>query len=211
MSFILEALKKSEKQQQKKNGQVVRTVYEPVPAKRFRSRSLAVILLVLLFVNGVVLLWLFSPWQTTTPVGTAAKTPSSAQNHQLPQAETKGSATLQQPVENNRLMAEKIASQAVKATSPQAVVPLPVTRSEKKVYLFSQLPLAVQKRIPTLKMSLHAYNREQSSASLIQLNDRILREGDQVTDHIRLEQITADGAVLRYDGYRFLLTRRGHK
>ena len=211
MSFILEALKKSEKQQQKKNGQVVRTVYEPVPAKRLRSRSLAVILLVLLLVNGAVLLWFFSPWQTTSPAGPAVKTPSSVQNHQLTQAETKGSAPLQQTVKNNRPMVEKTSPQAVKATSPQAVMPLPVTRSEKKVYLFSQLPLAVQKRIPTLKMSLHAFNREQASASLIQLNDRILREGDQVTDHIRLEQITADGAVLRYDGYRFLLTRRGHK
>ncbi len=41
--------------------------------------------------------------------------------------------------------------------------------------------------------------------------DRILREGDKVTDTIRLEKITADGIILRYDGYRFLLPRRGNR
>jgi len=203
MSFILEALKKSEKQQQKKNGKVVRTVYEPAPAKRFRPRSLGVIFLVLLVVNSLVLLWFFSPWKTSTPVERATKTALEVQPTSPSKTKTANLDMVPQTEEKNRSKTKVAASQTVK--------PLPVTRSEKKIYLLTQLPASIQQRLPTLKMSLHAFNREQPSASLIQLNDHILREGDRVTDSIMLEKITADGAILRYDGYRFLLSRRGYK
>ena len=59
-------------------------------------------------------------------------------------------------------------------------------------------------------MSLHAYNRDDATASMVQLNDRIMREKEMVTANISFEQITSDGVVLRYDGYRFLVPRRGN-
>ena len=87
---------------------------------------------------------------------------------------------------------------------------LPVPRSEKKIYRFDQLPVSIQKQIPTLRMSLHAYNRDDATASMVQLNDRMMHEKEMVNANISLEQITAEGVVLRYDGYRFLLPRRGN-
>ena len=39
---------------------------------------------------------------------------------------------------------------------------------------------------------------------LVGINDRTLREGDSVEPGLVLEQITPDGMVLSYKGYRFL-------
>ena len=119
------------------------------------------------------------------------------------------------PIEKKILAESAIDQQQTAVVQPQTAVvqpqsevnSLPVPRNEKKVYSFSQLPISIQRRIPTMKMSLHAYNRENPSASLVQLNGHILREGEMVTDQIRLDKITAEGGVLHYDGYRFLLPR----
>ena len=203
MSFILEALKKSEKQQQKKNGHVVRTVYEPVPGKKRTSRLRGIGFLVLLLMNVSLLAWFFSPWQPAKPFA------ESKQQVVLDRKRTEAVDNTM-PATLPASDAETGHSQIVPARSQQPVKSLPVPRNDNKVYLLSQLPLSIQKRLPTLKMSLHAFNRDQPGASLVQLNDRILREGDRVTDRLRLEKITADGIILHYDGYHFLLPRRGN-
>lgn len=209
MSFILEALKKSEKQQQKKKGQVVRTVHEPAPGKRGPSRFRGIGFLILLLVNIAVLLWFFSPQSVPLSTESKEQTVSAPRKNVVTDHAIPAAASV--PVRQVDRVSEPRSLQPVPTKSQQAVKSLPVPRNEKKVYLLSQLPLSIQKRLPTLKMSLHAFNRDQPSASLVQLNDHILREGDSVTDRIRLEKITADGVVLHYDGYRFLLPRRGNK
>ncbi|MBN1957213.1 MAG: general secretion pathway protein GspB [Desulfuromonadales bacterium] len=87
---------------------------------------------------------------------------------------------------------------------------LPVPRNDRHIYAFQQLPPAIRQQLPVLRMALHAYNRADHRASLIQINNQIYREGDVIDRTLAVEQITEDGAVLRYDGYRFLLPRRGN-
>lgn len=204
MSFILEALKKSENRRRRKSGQNPRTILEPSPRNNVRSRVWVLVILALLLVNAALLIWFFGSWQQ-----------SSSQTVEILSAETT-------PVQTD--ITESVGPQPFfpstqKNTAPVSVVTqkqiavataLPVPRNENKIYSFGQLPVAIKKQIPPLQMSLHAYNRDDASASLVQLNDLIMREGDMVADNIHLEQITADGAVLRYDGYRFLLGRRGN-
>jgi len=210
MSFILEALKKSEKQQQKKNGQVVRTVHEPAPGKKVPSRFRGIGFLVLLLVNIAALLWFFSPWQPVTPL-TESKEQVMSDSRKSAEVDHAIPTAVSTPVKQGSQSTKMRSLQPSPTQSQLRVASLPVPRNEKKVYLLSQLPLSIQKRLPSLKMSLHAFNRDQASASLVQLNDSILREGDDVTDRIRIEKITADGVVLHYDGYHFLLPRRGNK
>jgi hypothetical protein len=45
---------------------------------------------------------------------------------------------------------------------------------------------------------------------MVQLNNQMMHEKEMVNPDISLEQITAEGVVLHYDGYRFLLPRRGN-
>ncbi len=189
MSFILEALKKSENKRRRKSGQASPSILDLSPRKNDRSRSWIVGVLLLLLINAVILVWFFGSWEQPVeqPQEIAPVVTSSTQ------------ADL--PKKDNAPIVVEQKQATIKA--------LPLPRNEKKIYHFEQLPVTIQGQIPSLKMSLHAYNRDDATASLVQLNDQILREGDSVTDQIRLELITADGAVLRYDGYRFLLPRRG--
>ncbi len=206
MSFILEALKKSESKQQKKSGQTVRTIYEPAPSRRKLFRLWGLGFFVLLIFNGVLLLWFFGPWQQSSQPNLSPTVTRT--NYDT--AKISPSRPAAAPVEKEVVSVPPTDRQKpVEVTQGSDVASLPVPRSEKKIYSFSQLPAAIQRRIPPLKMSLHAYNRDNPASSMVQLNDHILHEGDTVTDKIRLEKITADGVVLHYDGYRFLFPRRG--
>lgn len=76
---------------------------------------------------------------------------------------------------------------------------------EQPIVRFSELPVEVQMEIPKLQITVHAYSpvpRER----LVGINDLLLREGGSVSPDLKLEQITPDGMVMTYKGYRF---RRG--
>ncbi|MDX2480804.1 MAG: general secretion pathway protein GspB [Desulfuromusa sp.] len=200
MSFILEALKKSENKRRKKSGQISRTIHEPSPRNNTKSRLWVLGILLLLVVNAVLLLWFFGPSKQPDLAVDTAQVEADMGQFTLPQPAT--STTQNDAGQLSVLTQNQHQDEAVKA--------LQVPRNDKQVYRLGQLPISIQKQIPTLQMSLHAYNRDDASASMVQLNDRIMREGDRVTDNMNLEKIEADGIVLRYDGYRIFLPRRGN-
>ncbi len=201
MSFILEALKKSENKHRRNGRQNPRTIHEPMPRNKGRSRFWIFGILLLLTVNAAFLLWFFTPWQKSPALQSTEVLSTDTQQMKI----TSPPSQVIVPAEQSH-----VAPKPVKPKKQPAVQALPVPRNDKQVYSFGQLPVSIQKKIPPLQMSLHAYNRADGSASLVQLNDRIMREGDAINDNILLEKITADGAVLRYDGYLFLLPRRGN-
>ena len=43
----------------------------------------------------------------------------------------------------------------------------------------------------------------QPADRITMINDKLLRQGDLLAPGLRLEQITADGVILSYKGYRF--------
>ncbi len=203
MSFILEALKKSENKHRENRGRNPRTIHEPMPRKTDRSRFW-VLGILLLLVNAALLFWFFGSRQ---PLPASQPTRAIATDT----VKVKGDKLVSVPSQTVSATEQNdIAPTLQKAEKQPAVMALPVLRNDKQVYRFGQLPVAIQKQIPPLQMSLHAYNRADASSSMVQLNDRILRKGDRVADKLRLEKITADGVVLRYDGYLFLLPRRGN-
>jgi general secretion pathway protein B len=68
---------------------------------------------------------------------------------------------------------------------------------------FAELPLSIQQDIPKLSILFHVYSGN-PGGRLVGINDRMLREGDSVAPGLVLEQITPDGMILAYKGYRFL-------
>ena len=75
-------------------------------------------------------------------------------------------------------------------------------RADGKVLAVDELPAAVRNGLPELKVSLHSFSPEQR-ARLVRINDKTLGEGDVLSPGIRVEEITADGVVMSYEGYRF--------
>ena len=69
----------------------------------------------------------------------------------------------------------------------------------------AELPLPIQQELPPMAVSVHAYSGRPSER-MVGINGRMLREGDSLSPDLKLEQITPDGMIMGYKGYRF---RRG--
>ncbi|MEA3545008.1 MAG: general secretion pathway protein GspB [Thermodesulfobacteriota bacterium] len=206
MSFILEALKKSENKRSKNGDPKPRTIHELNLHDNRRSRVWIYAGMVFLVVSTTLSFWLFKPWQqpsSSPPMETAVV-------DRIEQTDTSISQTVLPIFENRTAPVLVVDSKLPLDVDPPLVTKtFPDSHNKKQIYRFGQLPVSIQRQIPPLQMSLHAYNRNDATGSLVQLNGRILHVGDMVNTNISLEQITAEGVVLRYDGYRFLFPRRG--
>jgi hypothetical protein len=74
----------------------------------------------------------------------------------------------------------------------------------QSVPLYQQLPEDVRNALPALKISLLAYSVP-PSGRFIYLNSRKYGEGDRVDGKVKVHRITRGGAILEYQGQRFLL------
>jgi len=66
----------------------------------------------------------------------------------------------------------------------------------------AELPPSVRQELPAMKITVHAYSGD-PGGRLVGMDNRILREGDFVVPGLELEEITPDGMILTYKGYRF--------
>lgn len=204
MSYILEALKKAERE--RSLGQVPNLGTMPSlplpPQRHFWPWLLALALLA----NAAVLVMVFffpegntgiaQPPASTPPVKQsesqrlekkaakfALETPPSAQ----PLKETK---RLQEP----KPFLVKTPKPAANASSaPNELPPL-----------LQAMPAEFSRSIPALNIDVHVYSKIPSKRFVL-VNSTRYREGDQLRDGPLLEAIAPDGIILRHRGQRFLL------
>lgn len=69
----------------------------------------------------------------------------------------------------------------------------------------SAMPASIRKTLPVMSVAVHAYSSTPGDR-LVSINGRMLREGDTLAPDLKLEQISPDGMIFTYRGYRF---RRG--
>lgn len=194
MSYILDALKRSEQQRirgrRRSPGQGASAPSEPFYTAWIRPGQMVVIVLVLgvlLFLGARVLFRVSPP---TAPVAeSAAPLPP-------PQVEAKNPAAAP-------MAAPK--AEAIPASSPLHA-PAPSSPAVGPVQFLRSLPLDFQQRLPELVVNIHVYAVEEPSR-ILYINNRSYRRGDQVQDGIVVEEIVPDGVVLQFRGQRFKLPR----
>jgi general secretion pathway protein B len=74
------------------------------------------------------------------------------------------------------------------------------------VPLYQDVAASPGSQIPQLRLDLHVYSARPEDR-FVMINMHKLREGDSLADGVRVDSITTDGAVLSYNGSRFLLPR----
>jgi general secretion pathway protein B len=74
--------------------------------------------------------------------------------------------------------------------------------SESRVAAVRELPAHIQNELPSLKVSGYIYSQKKADRTVL-INNRLMREGDQVTPDLKLEALTPSGMVLNYKGYRY--------
>ena len=97
------------------------------------------------------------------------------------------------------------------ATAERAVpvaVRAPASASAGKSPVARGIPAALRGRMSSLTMSLHFYT-EEPARRMVRIDNRIVREGQTVADQLVLEEITPSGAIFSFAGERFAVPGPG--
>ncbi|MGE0582651.1 MAG: general secretion pathway protein GspB [Steroidobacteraceae bacterium] len=217
MSFILDALKKSDSERQRQAGPALFEIRSARP-RAGRLPGWAFVLGALLLVNLVALGWFLT--RSPAPAATPLPPPPAATGAALPTA----TATLRAPAPRPApvLPPQRSGAPALPAsetTNPADLEPaLPAgstqaPRDAAEVQVdrsiaptLEQLPASVTSQLPTLHLDLHVY-ATRAADRFVLVNMQRLREGDATREGVRVEAITPTGVVLDFRGTRFQLER----
>jgi general secretion pathway protein B len=191
MSYILDALKKAEAEQDPD----LRTSLAVEQHKQRRSRFGQYLIVAALLGNLLVLVWLFGPLspRSTDPnpadeVAPAAVDKQAAAVDKLPAAANK------QPVASN--------TQPDAAEAPNSQVgttPAPTKLAAKVHTNLAGLSAAARRRFPELSFSTHLYANDASMRAVV-VNGERLSEGDRLGNLV-LTNITETGVVFSFENY----------
>lgn len=200
MSYILDALKKSDSERQQRQGPTMASVQQPhfMPARRPRSSGAFVLGGLVAALLGAAL-WLYQVGYLKLQLPTAGASSSVyPESNATPIADVAKSETV-----TSTPAATHSASQETGVVSVQTelletarVSPLSGNLAQAIPELW-QLPGPLRKGIPPLDFSLHVYSTQIEQRSII-INNRMMREGEYVNPELALSAITPDGVVMRY-------------
>ena len=228
MSYILDALRKSE--QERQPGTPVRPA-GPVHnvSLPWRGGWLLVIgiILLLFLLAAAVVFWHSTVSRISSEAAVAVTSPSVAPTAAPPAAEPVVVAPLpvtavkwESPV---RDLAEQMqvpvpATSKKPSTAPRhkvaAIEQRPVSQADGPAVLLEtdntpllqQMPPDIQRAIPPMAVTIHVYSPQESQRILF-INNREYHIGSHIEGGVRVEEIVPDGVVLSYRGERFKLPR----
>ena len=223
MSFILDALKKSEIERQRQSMPGLIDV--PTSLRRGRLPLWAVLLGCLLAINILVLIFLL--------MKNGAPLASTAARHDTPLADAKppavdahfsplGAASGLRPRNSRAACRSFQGESAAMPVAPHAVAqraaphslrrPDPVltedaAENDEVLPTISEINLTGDQALPELHLDVHVYATNPAER-FVYINMRKYKEGNTLQEGPVLEKIRRDGVVLNYQGVRFILPRQ---
>ena len=227
MSYILEGLKKLEqKRQQEEKPPHLLTFQGDSTQKPVKPPMWPYLLFAVLLLNAGVFIWWIGPWRSierNTPapqpamrknVPTVTATIPVEQKKQIeppPAKEPQQPKTMNGPMTGTAVKVIKeaplpVAKETTASKQPSVVVPASPAKSKPaadgRIVKLNELPPEIKNSLPDLKMSAHFYSTDQQ-ARFARVNDRILHEGETLSEGLKIEEINPSGTVFNYRGYRF--------
>ena len=203
MSYILDALKKSDQQRQRGATPTLPSAQPAMAAPKQSFSMYYGVLAAVLLCAGIAIGWLH-PWQAEQPAAPAAEPfvakPAVQNTNQAPLPSHFNQTEIAGKVEQKLLVPNLPPVEPV-SVPKESADPATADRDQKATP-FADLPLAIQQGIPDMKIQLHSYSNK-SANSIVSINSRMMREGDSLAPGLKLEQITPDGVIFSYKGYRF--------
>ena len=239
MSYILDALKKSDQQRQRGATPTLQAAQLTVAAPKRPLFIYYGVLAAVLLVTGIMIGWL-RPWHAEQALPAASLTGTEAVATHSPAPvlqqtpatlitpaplatapEIPGKTAQEIPAPNLSRAGQAVpGAVAVKPNSPAiassgtpdtgipdsvtpgAALPVDGAAHEQKAIPMDELPVQIQREIPAMTVQLHAYSNLPDER-IVYINSNKLREGQSLMPGLRLEQITPDGMIFSYKGYRF--------
>lgn len=213
MSYILEALKKSD--QERKRGDVpgLQTVHIPLAVESKSHRLLYVFIAVLLLALAFVLGLLLS--------GNNEQLATEVIQYDEEKSDVSRSMPLHQPANKESLSEQTVLKTAqvianpglpVKETSPSVALSESAENVGKVIHsqlhdemdipYLHELPEHIQQAVPHMGFAGHVFSSTPSSRSVI-INGASMSEGDTIIAGLAVEQITASGVIFKRNGELF--------
>ncbi|KKO62326.1 hypothetical protein VM94_04400 [Janthinobacterium sp. KBS0711] len=218
MSYILEALKKSQAERQL--GELPSIHAPQVQLHDGAASGAARRTPVWLALGGVAVavaaaLLLWQPWQAAAtapavaPAVLAQAVPAPmpavvppAVPVPAPVAVAVPPAAIAAPVHHARPVAEPKQESPVPAPAPAVPVPAPAAAAEETVPGMRDLPEPIQRQIPPVAIGGYIYSK--NPADRLLLIDKVLRhEGEELAPGLVLEKLQPKAAIFSFKGYRY--------
>ncbi|MEH6556958.1 MAG: general secretion pathway protein GspB [Oceanicoccus sp.] len=200
MSYILDALKKSDQERQQGNNPTLQTIHKPNFSDDASSKWRFVALFMVMLVVSLAVL---AGWYLLVYSDTKQQSVESAGEQ----------ASVNRGVQSDT------------SRTPDVVAALPVNQAQKYVSVeerdkkisvtepavpaavveFWELPDPIQQQIPSLTFSFHVYSTNAERRTII-INKRRVKEGAVVAEGLTLIEITKEGVVLDWKNrHRFMI------
>jgi general secretion pathway protein B len=236
MSFILDALRKSDQQRQRSVTPTLMSAQVPAAGARQPALFWYGLLAAALLGAGILIGWLQQGQVEPTPPAiqvSARKPPETSMQKFAPPPsppaavpETARKLEIQPPPREKEQVVKvpALPAPAVAATQPEtsatppvlpnpvAATPVPPTAPKHEeasdaaknpvVMTMAELPPLIQQELPKLAVLAHSYSSK-SKARFVFINDRMVHEEESLAPGLKLEQITPDGMIFSYKGFRF--------
>ena len=234
MSYILDALKKSDQQRQRGMKPTLHTSQTNVIALQQPAYLFYTVLAAILICAGIAIGWL-RPWQPeqalpevksivakstiartqpSNPVPQTAllKIPQQPIPEMLllpptPEPVVLAQVSLVQKQDKPDLSIPKVVAKTPKAkvaSVPEKTTPIEAAPDQREVWAMAELPASIQQAIPKMSISGLVYSGDHEGR-LVGINDQLMREGEYLVPGLKLEQITPDGVIFSFKKYRFRL------
>jgi general secretion pathway protein B len=212
MSYILEALKKSENERSREEIPGLGADHSQYCSVREERKPpiLKWVLAFIVLLSGVSCLgwWFFSGKQSVEIidqplVALIASSPLSVPAELVepvsPKVQTVVPAQSDEEngVKDGSVRVSSLVSEPVEAIDHVTVPDQDAMMENVDIPLFEELPEAVRNKIPSLSFAGHVYALERAQR-MIMINMRVVREGAMVEPDLILEEIEKDGVILRY-------------
>ncbi len=218
MSYILDALEKSEKERVKGLTPTLHTIHPPVPTSSEKTLEkrvffFALILTLSVFITATIY---WSKKHTSNLTSAEKNTQHTShvaqQEHALSidDSNTLSSPPAPAPSDQSKLEAKQQQTSII--INPLVMVEQaqwngsfpsgPIKPIENTPIPYAELPDYLKQTIPDLNLSAHSYS-ELPEKRLILVNDQILREGHYLEKNLKLKKITRNGVIFSYNGVEF--------
>jgi general secretion pathway protein B len=231
MSYILDALKKAEHERDLGRVPRLESMQDSAPPRR---RSAVWLIAGALLINAGVLAWWLRPTAPPAAVSSERRpvpVPRAVPPAVVPApaAVTAPSASVAAPATVPKTVPESTPTPVAAAVAPRTVQAPPVVSAPPRAGaesmaatppanvpsvpavapappLLRDLPAEFRAAVPALSLDVHVY-APTASGRFVLINMKKYREGEQLAEGPRIEEITADGVVLNYQGERFRIAR----
>lgn len=212
MSYILDALKKSEQERGRGTAPNVQTMHSSgLNYHSSKTQLWPYLLLAAILINVAALLYFIIAKSDTDASAQKQQSIAGTQSVAMHSADT----ARKQPValasrndnESETIIYKPVSmpgtSQASAAETPITVAGIPQYQQTRGLIMErDELPLDVQQHIPVMEFSAHVYSNNPLQRSIV-INGRFMEEGDRLSSDLFLDEITPDGAIFSYQGQLF--------